>query len=203
MRVWVAGLAVAVATLGATPAPAPSPKIAVSGRVRAYNFTRSYRTGAVDTQAASIALKLHVETAPHDGLGAALTYYSANPFSNGAIAPNEIETSLPGTTLNTLAEIYVQYRSRGTLVRLGRQTLQTPFANPADSRTIPVTYEGVGATQALARGWTLAAYRIDRVKNRTAATFTPASFVTTVPTGGFAAFGLVRASKRGTFQAWA
>jgi len=203
LRVWMAGLAVAVATLGATPAPAPSAKLVVSGRIRAYNFTRSYRTGTTDTQATSIALKLHVETAPHDGLGAGLTYYSANPFSNGAIVPAELESSLPGTTLNTLAEAYLQYRSRGTLVRVGRQSLQTPFAGPADSRTIPVTYEGVGLTQTLARGWTLSAYRIDRVKNRTVATFTPVSFVTAVPTGGFGAFGLARASKRGTFQAWA
>ena len=200
----ILGLAVAVATTATTPAPAPapSPKIVVSGRVRVYNFTRSYRTGTIDTQATSIALKLHLETAPRDGLGAGLTYYSANPFSNGAIVPNELESSLPGVALNTLAEIYAQYRSRGTLVRIGRQTLQTPFANPADSRTILVTYEGIGLTQALPRQWTLSAYRIDRVKNRTVATFTPTSFVTATPTGGFAALGLARASKRGTFQAW-
>jgi hypothetical protein len=196
-------LAVAIIAAAPAPGPSPSPKVVVSGRVRAYNFTRSYKTDTRDTQATSIALKLHVETAPRDGLGAGLTYYSPTPFSNAANAPNELETSLPGVTLNTLAEIYAQYRSHGTLVRVGRQTVQTPFANPADSRTIPVTYEGIGLTQALARGWTLWAYRIDRVKNRTVATFTPTSFVTTTPTGGFAALGLARASKRGAFQAWA
>jgi hypothetical protein len=205
LRTLLVGLAAALSALAVapTPAPSPKPKIVVSGRVRAYNFARSYRTGTTDTQASSLGLKLHAESTPHNGLGVGLTYYSAYPFSDGGIVPAELETSLPGVKLNTLAEAYAQYTSRATLIRVGRQTLATPFANAADSRVIPVTFEGIGVAQALSPVWTLFAYRIDRTKNRTAATFTPTSFVTATPTGGFAALGLTRSTKRGTFQLWA
>jgi hypothetical protein len=114
----VLGLAAALSTL----AVAPKPRFVVSGRVRAYGFARSYKTGTTDTQASSIALKVHVETAPHDGLGIGLTYYSAFLFSNGAIAPAELESSLPGVRLNTLAEAYAQFGNSHTLIRAGRTT---------------------------------------------------------------------------------
>jgi imipenem/basic amino acid-specific outer membrane pore len=109
--------------------------------------------------ATALAGQLKVETPTYHGfmLGAAL-YFSQDlsPLSGDADAGKfNDELSSASGEYGVLAEAYVTYRHGALQLRLGRQRIDTPYADSDDIRMTPNSFEGIMMTQKLGP-WALA-----------------------------------------------
>jgi len=172
-----------------------------SGNFRAYYFTRSFKKGT-NQSAFSLGGNFHVEDDVFSNVGAGLTYGTANPLGFNNANPKFVDPGLPGTTLNVLEELYGQYHTDFVSLRIGRQILRTPWANPSDSRMIPNAFQGVGLSAKNGDGWSLAAYRMVRFKQRVSSTFDDIDLLSSKPTAGMLNVGVLYADPQRTFQAW-
>jgi len=176
------------------------PKVTTTGNLRAYFFTRSFKSGT-NQGAFSIGGKFHAESAPKRGLGVGATYFSALPAFNSDLA-QFVDKSLPGNTVNVLGEAYGQYAGDKYLVRIGRQLIKTPWAYQSDSRVIPNAFQGAAANYNLSSNWSVYALRMARFKSRTSPTFDANDTISTKPTSGMLAFGTTYAKGGLATQAW-
>ncbi len=124
-----------------------------------------------------------------------------------------VDNTLPGFALSSLGEMYLQYKTKWITAQIGKESINTPWANPSDSRIVPVTFQGATLAINFAPGWTAMAMRMARWKNRTSSSFdansllcnqapTPANFPAAAckqpqagpgtPTSGFLLLGLSR-----------
>jgi outer membrane porin, OprD family len=188
----------ASATPTPTPAPAatasPSPKIrrfSSDDYLRVYRFFKYYRTGKTDQSAEnqSIALNAAYQD-PVSGLGAAATYYNADPFGGNTGPPATIDSSLPPTSISTLGVAYAQLDKSGFLLRGGRQIINNPAVNASDSVMVPSTFYGIWTQSPWVSGWQLTASRIYSWKNRDVSTFQTDNLLTNKSTPGIL-FGLL------------
>ena len=88
----------------------------------------------------SIGGKLHFETAPINGIIAGLSFYTTNKINN-----NDGE-GIPffdsnNKSYSILGEAYLEGNFGNTTIKLGRQELDTPFADTDDVGMIPNTFE--------------------------------------------------------------
>ncbi len=173
----------------------------ISGDVRNYYFTRSYKRGT-DQAAFSLGGRLHIETPAHPGVGFGATYMGANPLAQNGPNPLLIDNTLPGYNISTLGKAYVSYHGTRSEAKYGRQIIRTPWANPSDTRMVPVSFEGLSASLETPTGWSFSLDRMYKFKSRVKATFDRNTLVSTVPTSGFLAAGA--AYKKGVLsgQAW-
>lgn len=178
-----------------------SHKIVVNGDIRNYYFTRSYKEGT-DQAAFSVGGRLHAETSARRGLGFGATYMGANPLAQNGPNPLLIDNTLPGYTISTLGEAYLSYQGERSQVKYGRQVIRTPWANPSDTRMVPVSFEGLSASMQTTTGWSFSLDRMYKFKNRVKSTFDRNTLVTTVPTSGFLAAGTVYKKGPLSAQAW-
>jgi hypothetical protein len=157
-------LAATVLAASASPAPTPTPKpwienLTWNGAARAYYFVRSNGNtclasgcnpkGTPDAQAFSSGLKLHgTFTIPRTAWSLGATYFGAEPFGTNApgvlgVGYNpQVDNTLPGYGLSTLGEMYVQYKTPGVFFQTGKEEINTPWANAADSRIVPLLFQG-------------------------------------------------------------
>jgi hypothetical protein len=181
-----------------------SPKkhgLLVSGNIRSYYFTRSFRKGT-DQAAFSLGGNFHIQGDFADGIGAGLTYGTANPLGANSANPARVDATLPATTVSVLEEAYLQYHTDYVGLRVGRQKISTPWALPSDSRIIPNAFQGVGANAKISKAWMLVADRMVRYKSRVVSTFDANDNLSTLPTTGLLAVGGVYSQSSASAQAW-
>lgn len=136
----------------------------VSGHLRAYdNFKDPNGTTGYNTFAGGLAL--HGQTAPLHGVTGGATFYSSNGFGWQNSDPARRNANLPSNAA-VLGEAWLQYDADHTLVRIGRQEVNTPFAGPADGFLIPFTFEALRLTNTSIDHLTLSAYYLKRIKDR-------------------------------------
>lgn len=112
----------------------------LEGNIRSNFHTKDFDTQA-DVSAYSLGGKLKFETGPFMGWKAGTAFYWANDFDVNRDDLG-LQNGLPPSTLGTIGEAYLQYDNGTTLLRLGRQIIDTPFMNPSDAFIAPVTFFG-------------------------------------------------------------
>lgn len=117
------------------------------GQFRLYEFQRVHN-GNVDTPPVNSALagaaKLFMQTKALYGLSVGLGVYAVSGLG---LTPEVArrDTSLMGTqeSFATPAQAYLRYKLKMVEIKVGNQLLNTPWANPSDSRMIPVAFQAV------------------------------------------------------------
>lgn len=136
----------------------------VSGHLRAYdNDKNPHGSDRYNTFAGG--LSLHGETAPLNGFSGGATFYGSNDFGWQNDAPGKHNINLPPDAA-VVGEAWLQYQAADTLLRVGRQKVNTPFAGPADGFLIPFTFEALRLTNTHIDNLTLSAYYLKRIKDR-------------------------------------
>jgi hypothetical protein len=89
----------------------------------------------------AIGGKLHFETAPTDGIALGASYYGTTEVfndDNRGLVPLRGETD---KSYSILGELYIKYKSEKSIFKIGRQEIETPFAQTDDIGMIPNTFE--------------------------------------------------------------
>jgi len=89
----------------------------------------------------AIGGKLHFETASTDGVSLGASYYGTTEVfndDNGGLVPLRGEMD---KSYSILGEIYLKYESGKSMLKVGRQEIETPFAQTDDIGMIPNTFE--------------------------------------------------------------
>lgn len=197
----LSGTARAWAQTSATPAPSPGNPIKLSGNVRAFYFTRSNAVtcdtvphhgppGATagssgdpcNAAAFNFGGKLHADyqfgKTPWS-LGASL--FAADPLGSNGSNPGfnaRVDNSLPGYAINVLGEGYLQYKNKYVTAQIGREIINTPWANASDSRITPVSFQGVWISGSVSPTVTVGAYSMGRFRSRTTSAFYNSTLLT-------------------------
>jgi hypothetical protein len=181
------------------PTPTPSPAFAWSAAIRAYSFARINANtclssgcdpkGTPNSFAFNSGIRLHgeyhVSKTPFS-LGG--TYFGAepfnfNPFGVLGVGYNpQVDNTLPGYGLSSLAEMYVAYQTPGVLVQTGKEVIDTPWANAADSRIVPIAFQGTLATAHLSPTVTVEGMYMARFKSRVTSAFNANTLLTSCNT---------------------
>jgi len=185
----IASLLVLTSAVSAQPTPSPSP-FSFSGNVRAYYFTRTnlvQNKSNPNRTAFNLGGKLHAEyriTNSAWAIGA--SYFLADPLGFNGTQPgfkSSIDNTLPGFTLSTLGEAYLQFKDPGLQARIGDQVISTPWANPSDSRIKPVAFQGLDAQAQLDKRWSVGIDDMLRFEHRTSSVFFNRTLLTDAPAG--------------------
>lgn len=177
----------------------------LTGYLRSYYFTRHLKDPVLPDQSAfSLGGKLNLQTKSIAGFSADIGFYAADPLGLNDSDPVKVDNSLPGYTVNTLGQAYLQYQNRGLLLRLGNQEINTPWANAADSRMIPALFQGASGIYSPLPGLKLGALRMFRFKNRTSGSFDRSTLITppVFASNGFLALSGVYDQKPLSGQLW-
>jgi hypothetical protein len=150
----------------------------LKGKIRSYMQSRELNV-LKDERLYLLGAQINFETGPVMGLQAGGTYFVANDFDvnrDDLVSKNPL---IPPSNINIFGEAYLQYKNEKTLVKAGRQVIDTPFMNPADSFMFPVSYLGYRVTQKILDNWELTGFHATEVKIRQSDTFEDAGqFVT-------------------------
>jgi len=178
------------------------PKTVVSGSVRTYWFNRS-ATDSVNETAENTAFRLHLEheaVVPNLVVGA--TAVALNTFGGNNRPADQLNATLPPTSFNTLDEAYLKYANARTSAVAGYQTLDTPWANAADTRIIPATFSAISASGTFGSDWMGLLAREFSWKPRTQGGFSANNLLTNATTPGFLVGGLTYAHDRYGLGLW-
>ena len=85
--------------------------------------------------------------------------------------------------MSTFDEAYVKYKANGWDGTLGNQLFNSPWANPADSRLKPASFEGGDLGYTSPSGWTVEGADMLAYENRTSSTFSRQTLLTSFPSG--------------------
>jgi hypothetical protein len=191
-----------VSRAGAQPTPAPKPThkplFTYTGDLRAFYFGRTNGNtcftckvvGAPDATAFETAALLHGQlNVPDTPFSLAGTYFGAYAFGANAPGPlnnvgynPEVDNTLPGYSLSLWGEYYAQYKTPGLLVQSGREVINTPWANPGDSRLAPEAFQGTLVTANLTPELTLGAMYMARYRSRVISAFNANTLLTSCNT---------------------
>lgn len=151
-----------------------------SGQIRAFYINRDYTfansTGAVtsnkdfDRDGLALGGKLGFETAPVYGVSAGAVFYTTNAMdaSSGTVAKNDttlFDRDTAGNRKNAtyLGQAYVQAKLGNTLVKVGRQQLDTPLAGSDDARMLPTLFEAAVVINSDIKDTTLIGAHVTRI----------------------------------------
>lgn len=151
------------------------------GNLRAYFFARDYTApkAPVDQTAFSLGGYAGLVTAPVYNFQAGLTLGAANSLGLNPVNSAQVDTTLPGGTVYTLTEAFVQYKHKYFTVRGPDQILDTPWISPSDSRMKPSGYRAIYgeltpfADYAPLKDFTFIGLRLFEFNGRAEGTFTP------------------------------
>jgi hypothetical protein len=122
-----------------------------SGQIRTgYFYGDPKISGIPNSYATAIGGQLKFETAKLYGFDAGAAFYTSHaitPFS-GDTAKGRFsdELTTDDKHYDVLAEAYLDYTYQDFKIRIGRQRIDTPYADSDDIRMTPNTFEGVMAT---------------------------------------------------------
>jgi hypothetical protein len=117
----------------------------ISGDIRAFWYD-GQRALKVDRKSLTMGGTLSYQTSPLDGFQANVSFFSSNGITSLTHMPESGQTSnlkSDGTDINVLGEAALSYRYENTLVKYGRQRLDTPLTNDYYNRMIPNSFEAV------------------------------------------------------------
>ena len=138
----------------------------VNGNIRAYYNTREYEAeGKTDEAAFALGGALRAESAAWHKIKFGLGYYTAQDLGTNDDDPAKVNKRLGGD-LEVLGEAYIATNAFDTNLTLGRQKINTPFANPGDAFIIPFTFEAVSLTNTAINNLTIELAHINTIKNR-------------------------------------
>lgn len=126
----------------------------VQGELKSFYINRSYDWGSgfarnpssYTRDGLSVGGHLGYQTAKYYGFDAGATFYTTNKMDNKSRNSYENDYTLFGADDNgysVLGEAYIGYTAGKTSVRVGQQSINTPFAAPNNFRMLPNTFEGV------------------------------------------------------------
>lgn len=116
----------------------------VNGNIRAHYQTWDFET-RTDERAFALGGALRAETGPIGWIRLGAGFYTAQDLDTNPDDPAKINRRL-GSDLEVLGEAYFAITQWNSSLALGRQKIDTPFANPSDAFIVPITYEGVSFT---------------------------------------------------------
>jgi hypothetical protein len=90
---------------------------------------------------AAIGGKLHIETAPYYGISIGSSFYTSNALGtsdNRGLVPFRGEVA---HSYSILGEAYIEAQLGNTLIKIGRQEMDIPFADTDDIGMVPNTFE--------------------------------------------------------------
>jgi len=184
---------IVAATLAALPI-----LFAKSGTLRAYMFQRLNKVGQ-NQRAWNFGGTLHADvTLKSRPFTIGATYAFADPLGTNGPDPQHnaaLDNTLPGFSYSSLSELYAQYRTWSDFAQIGKMSIDTPFANPADKRMIPITFQGAQVRHYFGGGWNVGLMQIARFKSRTSSTFDANNLLTQVRTRGFTLLELSHGSR--------
>ena len=164
----------------------------VNGNIRAYYNTRDYESeGATDEAAFALGGALRAESAAWYNVKFGLGYYTAQDLGTNSSDPAEVNKRL-GSDLEVLGEAYITTNFFDTDLTVGRQKINTPFANPGDAFIIPFTFEAVSLSNSSLQNLTFQLTYINTIKNRNSEEFVDVGAWST------ARYGLTPTSTSGT-----
>lgn len=117
----------------------------ISGDIRAFWYD-GQRDLKVDRTSLTIGGILSYQTAPLDGLQANVSFFSSNGITSLTHMPESGQTSnlkSDGTDINVLGEAALSYMYDNTLIKYGRQRLDTPLTNDYYNRMLPNSFEAL------------------------------------------------------------
>jgi len=133
-------LSMAVASLlGADSLDSAFKNAKVDGYIRA-GYQYHDISGDKSYKSDSIGGKLHIKTAPISGITAGASFYTTNKISNNDGEGVSFFNS-NNKSYSILGEAYLEGVFGNTTIKLGRQELDTPFADTDDIGMIPNTFE--------------------------------------------------------------
>ena len=197
-------IALATPTPEASATASPSTRFTFLGKLRAFDFTRQNASGsaqggaykAVNQQTFNIGLSLHGDYALDPRWNVGASYFYANPLSCtvpvshnsppcGKNAPPALnpDDTIPGFTLSTLYEAYLQFKTPEFYGKVGDQTYTTPWANSADTRIKPAAFEGADFVYTIDPRWQVQVSDMIRYEPRTSSNFDQVTLITGFPAG--------------------
>lgn len=132
---------------------------AVNGNIRAHYNERHY-TAKPDATAFALGGGVRVETGSLNGFKLGAGFYTAQDLGTNDSDPIKVDGRM-GSDVEVLGEAYVNYSALNSSLTVGRQKINTPFANPIDVFIIPFTFEAVNFTNSTIPNLTL---EIDYIK---------------------------------------
>ncbi|HEV7180437.1 MAG TPA: OprD family outer membrane porin [Candidatus Baltobacteraceae bacterium] len=104
---------------------------------------------------------------------------------------------MPAFPLNTLAEAYIEYKSRTLRGMIGDQNFDSPWAGASDSRIKAAYYQGISVDYEPSKAWRVQLDRMTQWENRTSSSFNKSDLIVPLaangsiksPTSGFLLFG--------------
>ena len=116
-----------------------------SGQIRMFHINRDDNTKKDRQIATAIGGHLKFETAAYEGLNFGAAFYTTNRIFSGlekdVMGPNASLLANDGSSYSILGEAYVQYAISNTVLKGGRQKLDTPLAGSDDARMLPNLFE--------------------------------------------------------------
>jgi hypothetical protein len=167
-----------------------------------FNFSpgAKYVSNGVNQASWNNALALHADyDFPDSGWIVGGTYLYANAPSGPCVVPTNnlkgavcqsqtppntnTDLTLPSFALSTFDEAYLKYDKYGWNGTLGNQLFNSPWANPADSRLKPASFEGADLGWTSPAGLTIEGADMLAFENRTSSTFSRNTLLTSFPAG--------------------
>lgn len=126
----------------------------VTGELKSFYINRSYDwdsgfgkdPSSYTRDGLSIGGHINYNTAKYYGFDAGATFYTTNKIDDKSDNAYENDNTLFGSDgggYSVLGEAYIGYAAGETTVKLGQQSINTPFAAPNNFRMLPNTFEGI------------------------------------------------------------
>jgi len=126
----------------------------VQGELKSFYINRTYNWGSgfnrdpsnYTRDGLSVGGHLGYQTASYYGFDARATFYTSNKLDKKADSSDKNDNTLfgaDGGSYSVLGEAYISYSFDKTSIRVGKQSINTPFAAPNNFRMLPNTFEGV------------------------------------------------------------
>lgn len=112
----------------------------VNGYIRA-GYQRTDISGDTDYTDMALGGKLHIETASYQGISAGASFYTTNVLFGRDEGNGVPFFDADNDGYAILGEAYVSGEWGNTLIKIGRQEIDTPFADTDDIGMIPNTFE--------------------------------------------------------------
>ena len=179
----------------------------VNGNIRIHYNERHYASRPDET-AFALGGGLRAETGRLVGVKVGVGLYTAQDLGLNDSDPIKVDSRM-GSDVLVLGEAYVNYSAWDSSSTIGRQKVNTPFANPIDVFIIPFTYDAVSIKNKTIPNLTLEMAYLDKIKSAGSGEFVNVGIWSTsrlgvTPTETSGTFLLGGKYKRGrkAIQAW-
>lgn len=166
-------------------------------RQNAINSLQNKANTAVNQESFNLGLTLHAEYHLDRRWTAGASYFYANPLSGcgtpvshltppcGRVAAPSLnpDDTIPGFTMSTLDEAYLQYRDARWYGKIGDQAYTSPWAGPADTRLKPAAFRGIDLSYTLGSQWQAQFSDMIAYEPRTSSQFDRVTLITGFPAG--------------------